>query len=595
MKKAIMLLTGGIVLPLMLIACNDTEDRVEQIPVLNEMPPKDMPAADVSTEDVSIREEEIETLSESLFGVEGDVFLETDEFLYICSSVQIMRVDKETEETEVLWTSDNITEYLRLYGYSHGEAVLINNKIYFVETTESLWGCNYFLSVIDCNGSNYTRIGEFEDATYSMMYKDNKLYVFSYKKYVAYEILPDGKLVEVEKKETGYVDWLMTNLQRVTDSGAQFSGDLELWNEKYILSAEDSVDSDGIESGYAIYLTDIQTGESRLLAEFGEEGVYLLDMDNSYVYYRTWERLDSGVKIYIYKKLSISTGESSVLLSQNPVVGITTWQDRSENFMVPRVKNGKFYYIAQIDDKLYLAYVDVMNPNEEKLLGEAFYDSRISEVGCLIEEKENVYSSSHPDFCLTEIETYRLKVNEEFPGASKINKKLEEHAELILDLLDYDDLEEREQMLVEDDIYCYYSFYSCPSRIQYYDGKYLSFYQDEHYYYGGAHGMPYHEGYTFDLETGKELTLSDIVGNTDEELKEIVTTHYEIYMSSDPEVFWDDALEVVEESVNLEGDFYLCDNGIAFEFPPYDLAPYAAGYQTVVIPYSEFEIKIELE
>lgn len=589
MKKAIVLFTGGVVLPLMLMACHEAEGIVEEIPVLNQMQSEDMPAMDLSTEDVSIREEEIETLSGSLFGVEGDVFLETEDSLYICSSVQIMCMDKETEETEVLWTSDNSTEYLRLYGYSHGEAVLIDDKIYFVETTESLWGCNHFLSVIDCNGSNYTRISEFEDATYSLLYKDDRLYVFSYKKYVAYEILPDGKLVEVEKKETGYVDWLMTNLQTVTDSGIQFPGDLELWNEKYILSAEDE------ESGYALYLTDMQTGESRLLAEFGGEGVYLLDMDNSYVYYRAKERLDSGVIIYIYKKLSIATGESSVLFSQHPVVGVTVWQDRSENFMVPRVKNGKFYYITQIDGKLYLAYVDVMNPDEERLLGEAFYNDRISEVGCLIEQSEKVYSPSHPDFCLTEIETYRLKVNDEFSGASKINKKLKKHTEQILGILEHDDYEEREQMLVEDDIYCNYSFYSCPSGICYYDGKYLSFYQDEHYYYGGAHGMPYHEGYTFDLETGEEMTLSDIISNSEEELIDIVVAHYDAYMAPYRDSFWNDALEVIEDGVTMERDFYLTEKGIVFEVPPYDIAPYVGGYQTVEIPYSEFEMKINLE
>ena len=107
--------------------------------------------------------------------------------------------------------------------------------------------------------------------------------------------------------------------------------------------------------------------------------------------------------------------------------------------------------------------------------------------------------------------------------------------------------------------------------------------------------MPIWTGFTFDLQTGARLSLTDIIGNSEEELKEIVTRYFAEYISQAPEAFWEDALDTVRENINFNSDFYLNENGITFYFSPYELASYAAGFQEVTVPFEEFEMKIPLK
>ena len=63
------------------------------------------------------------------------------------------------------------------------------------------------------------------------------------------------------------------------------------------------------------------------------------------------------------------------------------------------------------------------------------------------------------------------------------------------------------------------------SKIFYADQHYLSYYQSEYDYQGGLHEMLSRNGYTFDLQTGARLTLEDVIADSEEELKEIVTRY----------------------------------------------------------------------
>ncbi len=107
--------------------------------------------------------------------------------------------------------------------------------------------------------------------------------------------------------------------------------------------------------------------------------------------------------------------------------------------------------------------------------------------------------------------------------------------------------------------------------------------------------MPLWVGFTFDLHTGQRLLLSDVIGNSEEELKEIVVRYFDACISEAPEEFWEDALTVVREGISLASDFYLEEEGICFYFHPYELAAYAGGFKTVTIPYEEFAMKIPIK
>ena len=101
--------------------------------------------------------------------------------------------------------------------------------------------------------------------------------------------------------------------------------------------------------------------------------------------------------------------------------------------------------------------------------------------------------------------------------------------------------------------------------------------------------------YTFDLETGNELMLSDIVADDEGTLKEIVTRYFTEIYNEDPDEYWDDATATVNENTSLQSPFYLSDKGVVFYYGPYELAPYAGGFKEVVVPYSEFDLKIDLQ
>lgn len=98
--------------------------------------------------------------------------------------------------------------------------------------------------------------------------------------------------------------------------------------------------------------------------------------------------------------------------------------------------------------------------------------------------------------------------------------------------------------------------------------------------YLGAHPMTVRKGYVFDLASGKELTLTDITGKTDEETKALVKNAYTEKIKAEPEIFFEDALDNLDESLK-DVDFFI-ENGKTMLFTSlYSVAPYAAGFVEV--------------
>lgn len=236
--------------------------------------------------------------------------------------------------------------------------------------------------------------------------------------------------------------------------------------------------------------------------------------------------------------------------------------------------------------------------SEEEKPGEDFYDSRIGEVGEVESFYEKIYGRKNPDELQTTIDLEYLVVDERFPGAEEINRSLREEQEAIISYArqQAEDAEEMIQDFVDAGFNIFYSYSSFVSEIYYFDGHYLSFYQDDDdSCQGGAHGILYRKGYTFDLQTGQRLALGDVIGDSEEKLKDIVVKYFEEYINKNPDFFWEYAIDVVKENTDLDSSFYLTDSGICFYFPPYALAAFAFGFQEVIIPYEEFELKLPLE
>ncbi|MBQ8971150.1 MAG: DUF3298 domain-containing protein [Lachnospiraceae bacterium] len=131
------------------------------------------------------------------------------------------------------------------------------------------------------------------------------------------------------------------------------------------------------------------------------------------------------------------------------------------------------------------------------------------------------------------------------------------------------------------------------------DDMVLSFADGWSGFQGGAHGSYLETGHTYDVRTGEELSLTDVlpdVSGLNEVLQEKLLEKY------DPSEFFDleDALahydpELTEYREGTENSDYarpytwwLSPLGIEFYFDEYALTSYADGSQTVVIGYDEY-------
>lgn len=108
----------------------------------------------------------------------------------------------------------------------------------------------------------------------------------------------------------------------------------------------------------------------------------------------------------------------------------------------------------------------------------------------------------------------------------------------------------------------------------------------DYQYAGGAHGSTLQMAYTFDLNTGKELSLADLMN---------ANAGYTSYINSavrteiDKRVADGDLYEFEDGKFKTIGDdpaCYLSENGLVIYFQEYEYFPYAAGIQEFNIPYS---------
>lgn len=123
--------------------------------------------------------------------------------------------------------------------------------------------------------------------------------------------------------------------------------------------------------------------------------------------------------------------------------------------------------------------------------------------------------------------------------------------------------------------------------------RYVTYSDDSYLYFGGAHGMPFYCGVTFDRMTGKRFTFN--MFNTLEGLNELVKEgileqHFFEVMPEDAFDF-DLMLQVSEdEPFPLPStDPWIENDSIHFVYGPYEIAAFAAGMPECAFPYSVME------
>jgi hypothetical protein len=120
--------------------------------------------------------------------------------------------------------------------------------------------------------------------------------------------------------------------------------------------------------------------------------------------------------------------------------------------------------------------------------------------------------------------------------------------------------------------------------VHYNDGKYVSIYfLLSLYSSGAAHPLPYSETLTYDAASERVLQLADLFQPGSDYLTVLSEKSIASLQSRDITGGESGAVPIAENYRNWN----LSPDGLLITFDPYQVAPYAAGYQTILIPWAE--------
>ena len=118
-------------------------------------------------------------------------------------------------------------------------------------------------------------------------------------------------------------------------------------------------------------------------------------------------------------------------------------------------------------------------------------------------------------------------------------------------------------------------------------GNVLSLTYDDTTYCGGVHGYTGRSGCSFDLRTGRELTLRDLVTDYDAFLAAAVEQlRYISYAGEYAAYGLSEGYEDWLADLFRDGNWYLNDEGLVLMANPYEIASYAAGLIEFTLPYA---------
>lgn len=138
----------------------------------------------------------------------------------------------------------------------------------------------------------------------------------------------------------------------------------------------------------------------------------------------------------------------------------------------------------------------------------------------------------------------------------------------------------------EDNIY-YFHYYTSACEITNNNNGVISLKMTSEWYAGGVSSTNYY-GLTYSLETGKALSLADVVEGSSSEIKERVVSASKKYMSKHSEIGWwndeiQNALDTIKNYEVSEYKYYLKGNKAYICFDTYELTAGAGGAQIISI------------
>ena len=128
--------------------------------------------------------------------------------------------------------------------------------------------------------------------------------------------------------------------------------------------------------------------------------------------------------------------------------------------------------------------------------------------------------------------------------------------------------------------------YSVHYNISYIDDNYIGISRQWYEcWQGAAHGIYGSTEYVFSRSTGRQLQITDVVKNTESEIKAIIGPYVEAKAE------WGTDEDDWEAVLLEDGRFFLTPEGIGIHFDVYEMTCYASGGLDVIVPYEKFEIR----
>jgi hypothetical protein len=125
--------------------------------------------------------------------------------------------------------------------------------------------------------------------------------------------------------------------------------------------------------------------------------------------------------------------------------------------------------------------------------------------------------------------------------------------------------------------------------ITYNENCHLSAYNDKYEFTGGAHGLTARSSDSWELCTGKHLSLNDFFdpnANYRQFITDEITRQAEYNNQQNSGIYFEDYESLIIKSFD-QHNFYLTPQGITFYFQQYDIAPYSTGIAEFIIPYNK--------
>ncbi len=309
------------------------------------------------------------------------------------------------------------------------------------------------------------------------------------------------------------------------------------------------------------------------IEEQTEESYIGMNDADDYLYeyrYVTWNQLSRGE---IGELLLTSTWEPGCSMSAYNIFNFSVLKD---NIYFYRFENGK----AQ-------AYQMDKTTHTETAFGDPFCLSPLYEIG----KYEFIHKKFHQE---NEVETLcniyieKISLDEKDEAAKQMNQAFNQWADEAyqIGLDNYESVKEDLKEADEDTIvaHSYYAY----EEIVYKNESIISVaFSDYQYSYGAAHGSDSIEYHVFDTKTGKQLKLSDVTKNTEDELREKV--YEEVIKIDDGYSDPIDIRKVVDQTINYNSSFYIVEQGIVICWDRYDDLFNISGTDSVMLKTEDFK------